>query len=167
MVGMVLAMVEVTVIGIWMALAEDPLPFGPVINDLHLKNGVVLTKPEVTGRPRKEGGEVLVVEDGQVVEVVSGFAGAERDREVGTCGGFGGGTGGSVCRRRREDHGDALIALFQFPVPEAAAKARARLVEIGAPAIPALVRATGSWDNKTWKQAMSVLEAWIAGDMPQ
>lgn len=54
---------------------------------------------------------------------------------------------------------DALIALFQFPVPEAAARARARLVEIGAPAIPALVEATGSWDNKTWKQAMSALES--------
>src|SRR5262245_12310094 len=51
-----------------------------------------------------------------------------------------------------------LIGLFQFPVPEANAKARARLVEIGAPAVPALVQAMGSWDNKTWTQAMQVLE---------
>ncbi len=53
---------------------------------------------------------------------------------------------------------DALIALFQFPVPQANAEARKRLVAIGAPAIPALVRAMGSWDNKTWNQAMAVLE---------
>ena len=58
---------------------------------------------------------------------------------------------------------DALISLFQFPVPAGAAAARARLVEIGAPAVPALVAATGSWDNKTWKQAMSVLE--VIGDV--
>ncbi|MDE0892474.1 MAG: HEAT repeat domain-containing protein, partial [Planctomycetota bacterium] len=61
---------------------------------------------------------------------------------------------------------DALIALFQFPVPEAAARARARLAEIGAPAIPALVTAMGSWDNKTWKQAMSALEAIGAPAIP-
>jgi HEAT repeat protein len=52
-----------------------------------------------------------------------------------------------------------LIELFQFPVPEANARARARLVEIGPPAVPALVRALGSWDNKTSNQAMQVLEA--------
>ncbi|MCH2103290.1 MAG: HEAT repeat domain-containing protein [Planctomycetes bacterium] len=51
-----------------------------------------------------------------------------------------------------------LISLFQFPVPAAAAAARARLVEIAGPAIPELVKAMGSWDNKTWKQAMTVLE---------
>jgi HEAT repeat protein len=50
-----------------------------------------------------------------------------------------------------------LIELFQFPVPEANGKAQARLKEIGAPAIPALVKAMGSWDNKTWTQAMKVL----------
>lgn len=54
---------------------------------------------------------------------------------------------------------DALIALFQFPVPQANAEARHKLVAIGAPAIPALVAAMGSWDNKTWNQAMGVLEA--------
>jgi len=53
---------------------------------------------------------------------------------------------------------EELISLFQFPVPAASAAARNRLVEIGEPAIPELVKATGSWDNKTWKQAMSVLE---------
>jgi HEAT repeat protein len=51
-----------------------------------------------------------------------------------------------------------LIELFQFPVPEANGKAQARLKEIGAPAIPALVQALGSWDNKTWNQAMLVLQ---------
>lgn len=50
-----------------------------------------------------------------------------------------------------------LIELFQFPVPEANGKAQARLAEIGVPAIPALVKAMGSWDNKTWNQAMKVL----------
>ncbi len=51
-----------------------------------------------------------------------------------------------------------LIELFQFPVPEANGKAQTRLKEIGAPAIPALVTAMGSWDNKTWNQAMLVLQ---------
>jgi HEAT repeat protein len=51
-----------------------------------------------------------------------------------------------------------LIELFQFPVPEANGKAQARLKEIGAPAVPALVKALGSWDNKTWNQAMLVLQ---------
>lgn len=50
-----------------------------------------------------------------------------------------------------------LIELFQFPVPEGSRLARGRLAAIGAPAIPALVEAMGSWDNKTWKQAMAVL----------
>ncbi|MCH2106901.1 MAG: HEAT repeat domain-containing protein, partial [Planctomycetes bacterium] len=51
-----------------------------------------------------------------------------------------------------------LISLFQFPVPAAASAARSRLIEIAGPAIPELVKAMGSWDNKTWKQAMTVLE---------
>jgi len=50
-----------------------------------------------------------------------------------------------------------LIELFQFPVPEGSRLARERLAAIGGPAIPALVEAMGSWDNKTWKQAMKVL----------
>jgi len=54
---------------------------------------------------------------------------------------------------------ERLIALFQFPVPQANAEARKRLTAIGAPAVPALIRALGSWDNKTWNQAMGVLEA--------
>jgi len=53
---------------------------------------------------------------------------------------------------------DKLISLFQYPVPQANAEARQKLVAIGAPAIPALVKAMGSWDNKTWNQAMGVLE---------
>ncbi|MCY2960886.1 MAG: HEAT repeat domain-containing protein [Planctomycetota bacterium] len=53
---------------------------------------------------------------------------------------------------------DRLISLFQFPVPQANGEARKKLVAIGAPAIPALVKAMGSWDNKTWNQAMTVLE---------
>jgi HEAT repeat protein len=50
-----------------------------------------------------------------------------------------------------------LIDLFMFPVPEANVGARERLTAIGAPAVPALVNAMGSWDNKTFKQAMTVL----------
>ncbi|MEM7310368.1 MAG: HEAT repeat domain-containing protein [Planctomycetota bacterium] len=51
-----------------------------------------------------------------------------------------------------------LIELFQFPVPQANGEARDRLVEIGLPAVPALIEALGSWDNKTYNQARSVLE---------
>ncbi len=50
-----------------------------------------------------------------------------------------------------------LIEMFQFPVPEGNRLAQQRLVEIGAPAIPPLIVALGSWDNKTWNQAMGVL----------
>jgi HEAT repeat protein len=53
---------------------------------------------------------------------------------------------------------DHLIELFQFPVLQANAEARTRLTEIGAPAVPALVKAMGSWDNKTFNQSMTVLE---------
>ncbi|MBL8858002.1 MAG: HEAT repeat domain-containing protein [Planctomycetes bacterium] len=53
---------------------------------------------------------------------------------------------------------DDLIALFQFPVPQANIEARKKLVAIGAPALPALIKAMGSWDNKTWNQAMGVLQ---------
>ena len=51
-----------------------------------------------------------------------------------------------------------LIGLFQFPVPAGNKLARARLVEIGMPAVPALVDALGSWDNKTYNQSMAVLQ---------
>jgi predicted CXXCH cytochrome family protein len=51
-----------------------------------------------------------------------------------------------------------LIDLFQFPVPQANIEARKKLAAIGAPAVPLLVKAMGSWDNKTWNQAMGVLE---------
>lgn len=50
-----------------------------------------------------------------------------------------------------------LIELLQFPVPEANGIAVRRLVAIGEPAIPLLVEAMGSWDNKTWNQAMVAL----------
>jgi HEAT repeat protein len=52
-----------------------------------------------------------------------------------------------------------LIELFQFPVPQANGAARARLAAIGLPAVPALIEALGSWDNKTFNQAMHVIEA--------
>lgn len=52
-----------------------------------------------------------------------------------------------------------LIDLFQFPVLSANVDARKRLIAIGKPAVPALVGALGSWDNKTYNQAMAVLEA--------
>ncbi len=51
-----------------------------------------------------------------------------------------------------------LIDLFQFPVPQANADAGKRLVEIGLPAVPALIEALGSWDNKTYNQAMAALQ---------
>jgi len=51
-----------------------------------------------------------------------------------------------------------LIGLFQFPVPEANRAARKRLAEIGLPAVPALLEALGSWDNKTYNQAIMVLQ---------
>lgn len=54
---------------------------------------------------------------------------------------------------------DRLIELFQFPVPQANGEARKRLIEIGLPAVPKVVKALGSWDNKTFNQAMAVLEA--------
>ena len=59
-----------------------------------------------------------------------------------------------------------LIDLFQFPVPAANGEARKRLVAIGAPAIPALLEAIGSWDNKTWNQAMAVLTKIGAASKP-
>ena len=52
---------------------------------------------------------------------------------------------------------DRLIELFQFPVPAAGREARSKLVRMGAPAIPKLIEATGSWDNKTFNQAMNTL----------
>jgi len=50
-----------------------------------------------------------------------------------------------------------LIELFQFPVPQANEEAQKRLLEIGDAAIPALIEALGSWDNKTFNQSMAVL----------
>ncbi len=54
---------------------------------------------------------------------------------------------------------DKLIQLFQFPVLQANVEARKRLTQLGVKAVPALITALGSWDNKTWNQAMAVLEA--------
>lgn len=54
---------------------------------------------------------------------------------------------------------DKLISLFQFPLTAANIAAREKLTAIGAPAVPQLVTAMGSWDNKTWNQAMTVLQA--------
>jgi HEAT repeat protein len=51
-----------------------------------------------------------------------------------------------------------LIELFQFPVPQANGQARDKLAAIGLPAVPALIDAFGSWDNKTYNQSMQVLE---------
>ena len=53
---------------------------------------------------------------------------------------------------------EKLVGLFQFPVPEANARAQKRLIELGARAVPALMRGLGSWDNKTFNQSMGVLE---------
>ncbi len=54
---------------------------------------------------------------------------------------------------------ERLVSLFMFPVPAAAKKARQRLIHIGEPALPQLIQALGSWDNKTWKAAQKVLVA--------
>ena len=51
-----------------------------------------------------------------------------------------------------------LVGLFQFPVPEANGKARKRLTELGAKAVPALIEGLASWDNKTFNQSMQVLQ---------
>jgi HEAT repeat protein len=51
-----------------------------------------------------------------------------------------------------------LIELFQFPVPQANGEARKKLAAIGLPAVPALIEALGSWDNKTFNQSLQVLE---------
>ncbi len=58
----------------------------------------------------------------------------------------------------REGDVEKLVALFQFPVPEANRKAQDVLVSLGERSLPALVAALGSWDNKTWMQAQKVLE---------
>jgi HEAT repeat protein len=51
-----------------------------------------------------------------------------------------------------------LIELFQFPVPQANGDARTKLAAIGLAAVPALIEALSSWDNKTYNQSMQVLE---------
>lgn len=51
-----------------------------------------------------------------------------------------------------------LIELFQFPVPQANGQAREKLAAIGLPAVPALIDALSSWDNKTYNQSQQVLE---------
>jgi HEAT repeat protein len=51
----------------------------------------------------------------------------------------------------------ALLALFNYPVPYAQAQAVDRLVAIGAPAVPALVRTLGSWSNESFKRARTAL----------
>jgi HEAT repeat protein len=50
-----------------------------------------------------------------------------------------------------------LIELMQFPVPEANRAAVKRLSELGEKAIPGLIEALGSWDNKTFNQSMAAL----------
>jgi len=50
-----------------------------------------------------------------------------------------------------------LVDLFNFQMPEANRKAMDRLAEIGAPAVPALIEALGSWDNKTFGKSMITL----------
>ena len=49
-----------------------------------------------------------------------------------------------------------LIALLEFHLPEARARARDRLVALGQPAYPALVAALGHWSNETFNEAKAV-----------
>ena len=50
-----------------------------------------------------------------------------------------------------------LVDLFNFQMPEANRKAMDRLAEIGVPAVPALIEALGSWDNKTFGKSVITL----------
>ncbi|GDY02759.1 hypothetical protein LBMAG49_20880 [Planctomycetota bacterium] len=50
-----------------------------------------------------------------------------------------------------------LISLFMFPVPQANRAAIDALTKIGPPAIPYLITALGSWDNKTFNASMQTL----------
>src|SRR5262245_11200617 len=50
-----------------------------------------------------------------------------------------------------------LIALLEFHLPEARARARARLVELGPVAWPALIAALGHWSNETFNESKRVL----------
>jgi HEAT repeat protein len=50
-----------------------------------------------------------------------------------------------------------LVALLESHLPEARLRAKDRLVEIGAPAYPAIVRALGHWSNETFTEAKRVL----------
>ncbi|MCK5941756.1 MAG: hypothetical protein KAI24_07305, partial [Planctomycetes bacterium] len=52
---------------------------------------------------------------------------------------------------------EELVGLYNFQMPEANRKAMDRLVEIGAPAVPTLIEALGSWDNKTFNKSMTTL----------
>lgn len=52
---------------------------------------------------------------------------------------------------------DKLIGLFQWPVPQANRAAVDSLVKIGEKAVPKLIEALGSWDNKTWPQSQEAL----------
>ncbi|HEX6809998.1 MAG TPA: HEAT repeat domain-containing protein [Planctomycetota bacterium] len=60
----------------------------------------------------------------------------------------------------------ALVDLFMFPVPQGNREAQKRLLEIGQPAVQALIEALGSWDGKTFNQAMLVLEKMGAPAVP-
>src|SRR5205085_6729145 len=51
-----------------------------------------------------------------------------------------------------------LVAILEFPVPGARAKARERLVELGGKAVLALVEALGHWSDETRDQAVVLLE---------
>ncbi len=51
-----------------------------------------------------------------------------------------------------------LVAILEFPVPGARAKARARLAALGERAVPALVEALGHWSDETRDQAVALLE---------
>ena len=50
-----------------------------------------------------------------------------------------------------------LVDLFNFQMPEANRKAMNRLVKIGTPAVPTLIEALGSWDNKTFGKSIITL----------
>lgn len=50
-----------------------------------------------------------------------------------------------------------LVAILEFPVPGARARARERLVALGARAVPALIEALGHWSDETRDEAVALL----------
>src|SRR5262249_52681544 len=64
--------------------------------------------------------------------------------------------GGAIPEGSGEADVQRLVSLLESHLPEARARAKDRLVEIGAPAYSALVEALGHWSNETFNEAKTV-----------